>query len=101
MKMRLFAVFLVVFTVFQGVFAHPLGASAASVEPTYKLIVSAVGQGRVSRAPGTYKIPRGQTVTMTATPAAGWVFRTWSWPSNPDPSYSGWPDNPTSWVWSG
>ncbi len=46
-------------------------------------------------ATGTYSITQNQVVTITATPAAGWRFRTWSWPGN-DPNYAGRPENPTS-----
>jgi hypothetical protein len=63
---------------------------------TYQLTVSTQGQGTTNLAPGTYAIQANQQVTMTATPAAGWTFRSWSWPGN-DPNYSGWPENPITW----
>ncbi|MDD5510613.1 MAG: glycosyl hydrolase family 18 protein [Dehalococcoidales bacterium] len=63
---------------------------------THRLNVSVQGQGTTNPAPGGYDIPDGQTVNLSATPAAGWTFRTWTWPGN-DPDYSGWPDNPISW----
>ncbi|MDP2662008.1 MAG: hypothetical protein Q8R28_14890, partial [Dehalococcoidia bacterium] len=65
---------------------------------TYRLNVSVQGQGSVSPAVGAWDVPADQTVMMTATPAPGWEFRSWSWPGNPDPDYAGWAENPTSWI---
>jgi len=73
--------------------------SPPPLPPTiHKLTVTVTGLGTTIPAVGTYNIPAGQTITMTAIPAAGYRFRTWSWPSNPDPAYSGWQENPTSWT---
>lgn len=46
------------------------------VVPTYTLTVKTVGSGTVSPASGTYD--QGTTQTLTATPAAGFLFTGWS-----------------------
>jgi uncharacterized repeat protein (TIGR02543 family) len=46
--------------------------------PTYTLAVSKVGQGSVSISPTGPSYLAGTTVTLTATPAAGWSFSGWS-----------------------
>ncbi|NLW31169.1 MAG: hypothetical protein GXY77_06910 [Fibrobacter sp.] len=43
---------------------------------TFELTTSVVGEGSVSPDSGTY--PNGENVTLTATPADGWVFDHWS-----------------------
>ncbi|MDP2659120.1 MAG: hypothetical protein Q8R28_00110 [Dehalococcoidia bacterium] len=65
---------------------------------THTLAVTVQGAGSTTPPVGSYEIPDGQVVTMTAIPAAGWEFRTWSWPGNPDPDYAGWTENPTFWA---
>jgi uncharacterized repeat protein (TIGR02543 family) len=45
-------------------------------EVTHQLTTSATGQGTVAPAQGTYAA--GTSVTVTATPAAGWKFDFWS-----------------------
>ncbi|QNT76158.1 InlB B-repeat-containing protein [Dehalogenimonas etheniformans] len=72
---------------------------------TYSLNVSIQGQGTISNygtvlPQGSNQIPANATVNLVATPAPGYVFRTWTWPSNwlNNPGYSGWRDNPTSWT---
>ena len=78
------------------------GLPAGTPPPvTYRLNVSKQGGGVISatkpKAGLSYNINAGMTVTMTAIPAAGYRFRSWSWPSNPDPNYANWTENPTSW----
>lgn len=77
------------------------GAPTPPPPNTYLLAVTVMGQGYTDPVTGTYDVPSGHTVTITAFPAAGWKFRSWSWPGNPDPAYSGWPENPTSWAMTG
>ncbi|MEI6946993.1 CBM35 domain-containing protein [Paraflavisolibacter sp. H34] len=56
---------------------NPLAASCGSVAPiSYELTTTINGQGTVSPANGTFS--QGETVTLTATPAAGWQFAGWS-----------------------
>ncbi len=55
------------------------------------------GQGTTSYGTGTINIPDNQQVSITAIPASGWVFRSWSWPGNSS-SYAGWTENPASWT---
>jgi pectate lyase len=43
---------------------------------TFSITASALGQGSVSPASGTYTL--GQSVTLTATPSVGWQFAGWS-----------------------
>ncbi|MBD2723062.1 pectate lyase family protein [Hymenobacter armeniacus] len=43
---------------------------------TFAVTASALGQGTVAPASGTYAL--GQSVTLTATPATGWQFAGWS-----------------------
>ena len=76
-----------------------LDAHKASTHPTgttYTLTVTIEGQGSTIPAAGAHSINAGDTVTMQAVPAAGYKFKTWSWPGN-DPDYEGWTENPTSW----
>ncbi len=47
-----------------------------SEKPKYTLTTSVTGSGSVSPEVGTYD--SGTTVTLTATPATGWIFSTWS-----------------------
>jgi len=44
--------------------------------PTYTLTTNVVGSGSVSPSGGTYT--EGTVVTLTATPASGWIFDHWS-----------------------
>lgn len=44
----------------------------------YSLTISATGQGTTNPAAGTYTYSSGQSVTISATPASGWQFHTWS-----------------------
>ena len=44
----------------------------------FSLIVSIKGQGSVSMSPEQVKYTYGSSVTLTATPASGWVFADWS-----------------------
>jgi hypothetical protein len=50
--------------------------------------------------PGNHQIPANSQINLTALPAPGYTFRTWTWPSNwlRNPGYSGWTSNPTSWT---
>ncbi len=63
----------------------------------YTLNIAVQGQGTTNYGAGTVNIPANQVVKITATPASGWTFRTWSWPGN-NPEYAGWTENPTSWT---
>ncbi len=49
---------------------------------TYALAVDVVGQGTVTRAPDQAVYAHGSLVTLTAVPAAGWVFTGWSGDAN-------------------
>src|SRR5262249_19744876 len=53
-------------------------AITANFIPTYVVDVSVVGQGTVTRNPDLPAYPDGSSVTLTATPAAGWHFVGWS-----------------------
>ena len=44
---------------------------------THSLTTSVTGQGRISPLPGTYSYLDGDSVTVTATPAAGWSITSW------------------------
>jgi hypothetical protein len=44
----------------------------------YELVLTLVGTGRVQKEPDLDKYPEGEAVTLTAEPAAGWVFEGWS-----------------------
>jgi uncharacterized repeat protein (TIGR02543 family) len=44
----------------------------------YKLAVSTVGSGSVTKSPGESTYTAGSVVTLTATPQAGWAFSSWS-----------------------
>jgi hypothetical protein len=70
--------------------SSPTSAPTSTSSTTYTLTIKVSGQGTTSPAPGTYQIPRGQQVTVQATPASGWKFLNWS-------NYSNWAENPTSW----
>ena len=50
----------------------------ASAVPKYSLTVGTVGSGNVARSPEQTAYDHGTTVQMTAIPAAGWVFSSWS-----------------------
>lgn len=59
--------------------------SAAPIDPEdgntlndFTVTVNKVGQGTVTRSPSKAGYSCGETVTLTATPAAGWVFSGWS-----------------------
>lgn len=51
---------------------------ATAAEIVYTLTVNVTGQGSVARAPDQASYAPGTTVTLTATPAAGWRFTGWS-----------------------
>jgi hypothetical protein len=57
-----------------------LSHSAAAVN--YRLNVSAVGSGSVTKNPTNSTYPSGATVTVTATPSNGWYFSHWSGDTN-------------------
>lgn len=46
--------------------------------PYYNLLVSAEGQGLIRKTPDMSRYEGAQQVTITATPATGWVFAGWS-----------------------
>jgi hypothetical protein len=50
---------------------------AISIVPNYTLSVSTPGGGTVSASPTNAPYPSGSVVTLTATPAAGWLFLQW------------------------
>jgi len=52
--------------------------TATFTQITYALTVSTVGQGTVSRSPDQASYASGSTVQLTATPASGWSFSSWS-----------------------
>jgi len=59
--------------------AHSLAAFAPSAgATTFSLTTNVVGSGSVSRSPNAASYPAGTVVTLTATPAAGFVFSGWS-----------------------
>ncbi len=62
-----------------------------------QLNITIQGQGTTSYGTGTINIPDNQRVSITAIPATGWIFRSWSWPGN-DYNYAGWTENPASWT---
>ncbi len=70
--------------------------SSSTTGKTYQLNITVQGQGSTNYGTGTFSIPANQLVSLTANPASGWKFRSWSWPGNSS-SYSGWPTNPASW----
>ena len=45
--------------------------------PEHTLTVSVTGQGAVSKTPDQISYMKGMTVTLTAMPDAGWIFREW------------------------
>lgn len=47
------------------------------LKPVITLTIEATEGGTVSPAPGTYKFGKGDKVTVTATPASGYVFEKW------------------------
>jgi hypothetical protein len=75
----------------------PSDTSTSTTTKQYSLVVSVQGQGTTSYGTGTFSIPPNQVVNITAIPASGWVFRSWSWPEN-DPNYTWWKENPTTWT---
>jgi hypothetical protein len=48
----------------------------------YSLTIKVNGQGTISPSAGTYTYNKGQTVTITATPASGWGFSYWEGADN-------------------
>jgi uncharacterized repeat protein (TIGR02543 family) len=52
--------------------------AATFVQNQYALTVDVVGSGSVSRYPDKATYTDGETVTLTATPSAGWSFTGWS-----------------------
>ena len=46
--------------------------------PEYSLTASVIGQGSVSKTPDQPGYTENMTVTLTATPDDGWVFKAWS-----------------------
>jgi parallel beta-helix repeat protein len=64
----------------------PSGSGGGSVAPSlpvvnptqYTITVTVSGQGSVSRSPSQSSYASGSTVQLTATPATGWVFTSWS-----------------------
>jgi uncharacterized repeat protein (TIGR02543 family) len=53
-----------------------MAVTATFTQISYSLTVSIAGSGSVSPSQGSYYF--GDTVTLTATPAAGWIFSGWS-----------------------
>jgi len=54
------------------------GVTATFIQNAYSLTVSTVGSGSVSKVPDQASYHLGDSVQLTATPAAGWSFGVWS-----------------------
>ena len=52
--------------------------TAVFVQQTYTLTTSTTGAGDVDPAPGAHTYNAGEEVTLTAIPAGGWAFDSWS-----------------------
>ena len=62
----------------RGIGLGSLGLEYCTTTTTYSLTVTAAtGNGRVSPLPGTYSYLSGASVTVTATPDAGWRIASW------------------------
>jgi uncharacterized repeat protein (TIGR02543 family) len=55
-----------------------LASYLAGATPSYALTVNSSGNGSTNPAAGTYSYTSGAQVTVTATPASGYVFTGWS-----------------------
>ncbi len=51
-------------------------AESTTAKLNYELVVTTIGEGSVSPDGGTFEA--GTTVTLTATPSDGWIFKSWS-----------------------
>ncbi len=50
----------------------------SALSATVNLTVNTVGSGSITRNPSLSSYPNGSVVTLTATPASGWLFGGWS-----------------------
>jgi hypothetical protein len=76
MKIKMFEVEMVIAIFFCLLMISPAGATS------YTLTVSAQGSGTVTKNPTNATYPSGVTVTINATPNAGWYFANWSGDTN-------------------
>lgn len=58
--------------------AAPIEPEDGTIGPSYPLTTTVSGQGTISRSPPGDSYATGTSVTLTATPAAGWRFVGWS-----------------------
>src|SRR5262245_28913272 len=59
-------------------FFFAIWATCTGTAATYTLTINANGSGPVGRNPALSAYPGGGVVTLTAQPAAGWMFAGWT-----------------------